>query len=341
VQIRGRAGLPQNSNPALVDSLRVAGPTFPLIGDLCDAPTLESVGAAARAFLDEHLLTSGAVVLRGLPISSAAEFSRFVQTLGWRTHHLGSLLQAMQGRSMCSKQVDSNVRTASDEPPIYTIEPHSEFHTAGFPHKIMLFCCSPAENGGEWPVGNIRAIEAQLPAEVKEKLAKHGVRYYVHYPSEENAHYNHWQGNLGPTKPEVEDYLTRLEYEFEWAADDSITYWKTLPAYQPHPQTGEMLWFNQIHAHHWTFYESHPAFDDAAWNESRRAAFPVDVAYGDGSPIDTATINAIREVVWQNTVAVAMQPGDLLVCDNYQAMHGRMSFGDNDVREVFVSAIYE
>ena len=29
------------------------------------------------------------------------------------------------------------------------------------------------------------------------------------------------------------------------------------------------------------------------------------------------------------------------VCDNYQAMHGRMSFGNDDTREVFVSAIYE
>jgi len=243
---------------------------------------------------------------------------------------------------MCSRPLDSNVRTASDEPPIYTIEPHSEFHTAGFPHKIMLFCSQPAATGGEWPVGNIRAIEANLPVAVKDKLVKHGVRYSVHYPSEENAHYNHWQGNLGPSRPDVEEYLTRLEYEFEWCDDDgSITYWKTLPAYQPHPTTGEMVWFNQIHAHHWTFYASHPAFSATKWDESCRARFPVDVSYGDGTPIDTATINAIRNVVWRHTVAVAMQPGDLLVCDNYQAMHGRMSFGNDDTREVFVSAIYE
>jgi len=343
VKIRGRAGLPEADHADFIDSLQAAGPSFPLIGDFRDAASSpEDAGAAARAFLDEHLVTSGAVVLRNLPFSSSAEFSRFVQAIGWRTHHLGSLLQAMQGRSMCSRPLDSNVRTASDEPPIYTIEPHSEFHTAGFPHKIMLFCSQPAATGGEWPVGNIRAIEANLPVAVKDKLVKHGVRYSVHYPSEENAHYNHWQGNLGPSRPDVEEYLTRLEYEFEWCDDDgSITYWKTLPAYQPHPTTGEMVWFNQIHAHHWTFYASHPAFSATKWDESCRARFPVDVSYGDGTPIDTATINVIRNVVWRHTVAVAMQPGDLLVCDNYQAMHGRMSFGNDDTREVFVSAIYE
>jgi hypothetical protein len=47
------------------------------------------------------------------------------------------------------------------------------------------------------------------------------------------------------------------------------------------------------------------------------------------------------QVVWQNSYAVPMEPGDLLVCDNYQAMHGRMSFGDGESRKVFVSATYD
>ena len=37
----------------------------------------------------------GAVILRNLPFRESNEFSKFVQALGYRTHHLGSLLQAI------------------------------------------------------------------------------------------------------------------------------------------------------------------------------------------------------------------------------------------------------
>ena len=122
-----------------------------------------------------------------------------------------------------------------------------------------------------------------------------------------------------------------------------------MPVTVPHPKTGERVWFNQVHAHHRTFYASHPVFaaktdangvQDCAENP-RLGDWPVHVTYGDGTPIEEEVIAHIREVVWKNTVAVPLEPGLLLVCDNHLSLHGRMSFPEGQTRKVFVSATYE
>merc|ERR1711924_257824 len=151
------------------------------------------------------------------------------------------------------------------------------------------------------------------------------------------------QGNLGDSREGVEAYLKGLQYSWEWHEDDAITYWKDLPITVPHPKTGEKVWFNQVQAHHKTFYGSHPVFatkDDDAENP-RIGNWPVHVSYGDGSPIEDEVIAHIREVIWRNTVAVPLEAGSVLVCDNHLSLHGRMSYPEGDTRKVFVSATYE
>jgi hypothetical protein len=267
-----------------------------------------------------------------------------VSGMGYRTSHLGSYLQNMQGRSMTSTQISDVARTSSDEPPSYTIEPHNEYHTAGLPHKIILWCQEGPKEGGEWPLSDGRAILRDLDPAVVEELERREVKYKVFYHSKENATYNSWQGNLGPTKEAVEAYLGGLGYEWQWHEDDAITYSKNLPVTVPHPKTGEKVWFNQVHAHHWTFYASHPRFEGKSAggaDNDRIGDWPVHVTYGDGATIPEDVIAHIRETVWRNTVSVPLAPGNMLVCDNHLSLHGRMSFPEGDTRKVFVSAAYE
>merc|ERR1719231_18920 len=264
--------------------------------------------------------------------------------MGYRTSHLGSMLKNMHGRSMTSTQISDIARTSSNEPPLYTIEPHNEYHTAGFPHKIILWCKEPPAEGGEWPLSDGRAILKALNPDLVEKMEKLQVRYKVFYRSEHNSIYNNWQTNLAPSKEAVEAYLSGLKYEWQWhEEDDAITYWANLPVTVPHPKTGEKVWFNQVHAHHWTFYGSHPTFSnktDCAEN-NRIGDWPVHVTYGDGTPIEDDVIAHIRATVWENTVAVPLVAGHMLVCDNHLSLHGRMSYPDDHTRKVFVSATYK
>ena len=299
-------------------------------------------------------------------------------------------------------------------------------------------------------------------------------------------------GNIGGTKDFVEDYLRKLKYEvpppraasrhacahasldaaahaflvcfarmqFSWGADDSLSYWKTFPAYQNHPVSGKPLWFNQASTSCTTTYamataaatytkravslalaggcisafagsrHARPRTNDASscdcsadpctpldvlpltpcvcahergaaalvpgrrriwrWHANRdrshkcnsqgnlpppppqsparpheytrtRTRMPArteSLTHADADGADRSGVCgalSLRkpfaqrpswdvfwlQVVWQNSYAVPMEPGDLLVCDNYQAMHGRMSFGDGESRKVFVSATYD
>lgn len=289
--------------------------------------------------MEEDLAKYGAILFRGLPISTAEEFGKWMKGLGWRTMGDKEAMKCMFARSMSSHNVNDMVRTASDDPAEYTIEPHSEYHTVGFPAKIFLWCERPAQHGGEWPVTDIRGVYRNLDPKVAEKFERLGVRYQVYYPDRANAHYNNWEDNISPDKEFVETYLKEQGYQWEWGANNSLKYWQVFPATKIHPQTGEKTWFNQIHAQHMTFYTNHPLFVNKP--KSDKEGWPVDCAYGDGTPIPQEVLDHIRETVWENTLVVPQQPGDLLVCDNYLAMHGRMGFSPPGSRKVYASVSYE
>lgn len=302
---------------------------------------LEDWAKGVRELIDEKLAEhNGAVLFRNIPgLKDHQDLNLFARYLKLKLTEgeCSSYTRNMQARSMQSKAVSQFVRTASDEPPAYTIEPHFEYHTAAFPKKLMLFCEKPAPVGGEWIVGDGRNILADLDPAVVQKFADLQVIYRVFYESKsDDNRYTNWQTNVAPTKEAVAEYMEGKGYEWSWGEDDSLTYWKKINPIQPHPSTGEMCFFQQIHAHHKTFYTNHPWF---AENPVPDARWPVHVTYGDGSEIEPEVIRHLRETSWKHCVTVAPQEGDLLIVDNYLAMHGRMGFEGE--RNVFVVAVYE
>jgi len=125
-----------------------------------------------------------------------------------------------------------------------------------------------------------------------------------------------------------------------------------LPALAEHPNEpgGKARWFNQIHAHHRTFYQDcHPDFEAKSAAAAAAAAsgaapaaepWPVHTKYGDGSEIEAETLAAIRAAVWTSSVSVPMTKGLLLCVDNYRALHGRLGFTPGTPRQSLVSIIY-
>ncbi|HEX8513434.1 MAG TPA: TauD/TfdA family dioxygenase, partial [Allosphingosinicella sp.] len=54
--------------------------------------------------------------------------------------------------------------------------------------------------------------------------------------------------------------------------------------------------------------------------------FRLNVAYGDGTPIEESALAEIRRVIREETVAHVWQAGDILMLDNMLAAHGRRPF---------------
>lgn len=85
-----------------------------------------------------------------------------------------------------------------------------------------------------------------------------------------------------------------------------------------HPETGQPLWFCNIHNH-------------ARYLRDRRPCTVPEVGmtevyFGDLSPIPAEDLDHINEVSEKNIQRIPMQAGDVLLCDNYRILHGRDIF---------------
>ncbi|KAI8522098.1 hypothetical protein Bbelb_018520 [Branchiostoma belcheri] len=136
-QIRGRAMLPGSdslnfpeflSPPRAGDAPRVFVPT----GRVSATP--EACAAEVRKVVHDLMKNreEGAVLFRGLPLSTTRDFSRVVNNLGLR------MFPGYRGGSGIRRETDEFVYTASDESPEWCIEPHNELaQTANFPEKVL------------------------------------------------------------------------------------------------------------------------------------------------------------------------------------------------------------
>jgi alpha-ketoglutarate-dependent taurine dioxygenase len=269
---------------------------------------------AARAgdlygMLDLH----GAVLFRGCVPADVARFEAAAQLICRELHDgYGDLPREAEGR---------RVYKATPYPARLAIRLHNEgSHTRSWPSRIMFFCMQPAVTGGESVLADGREVLRRLPAELVTRFAERKLSYLRNFVRGFDVT---WQSFFQTVDRErVTDWLAQHGIEFGWTDAGLRTRWPAAAMIR-HPRTGEDVWFNQIQLHHIACLPPGPRnvlarlFGDDV---------PRNVTYGDGEPIDDATVATIAEAMEAASVHVALDAGDLLLADNMLVSHGRAPF---------------
>ncbi|SFK58242.1 TauD/TfdA family dioxygenase [Methylocapsa palsarum] len=305
-----------SGNPVVVDAPAGHGPCPLVIQSRAEGLLLSAWSAGRRTELEALATERGAVLLRGFSVQGAEDFETCVENIA------GGALE-YRFRASPRTEVGRNVYTATDYPAEQSIFPHNEHSYSPLcPRYLIFYGETPAEQGGETPLGDAREITRRIDPSVKERFLRRGVLYVRNYGA--------GFGLPWPTvfqtddRAEVERYCAGLGIEWEWRSGDRLRTRQTGPAMIRHPATAEQVWFN-----HATFFHvtTLPApLRDALTAEFSAGDLPTQTYYGDGAPIEADVLEHLRAVYQGALTQFGWRRNDVLLVDNILAVHGRTSF---------------
>jgi alpha-ketoglutarate-dependent taurine dioxygenase len=310
------------------------------------ADTLADAIRAEHARVEDALTEAGAVLFRGWDVPDAHAFERIARAVDpeLKNEYLGTSPR---------NGLTSHVFTASELPPFFPIPQHNEMSfTKAPPRRLFFACLTPSVGpGGETPLCDMRKVWRALDPAVRERFAARGVTNVRNYAGPEGGAWwdpwklKRWDEMFGTTDKDAVTRRAEQEgFTPEWDGE-RLRLVNTQPAMKPHPRTGEPVWFNHSQVFH---LDAVPAEYGRiagrlgarwhAWGALARGLLglkrlaqrddeqAMHCTYGDGSPIPAADMEAVREAIWANLVAIPWQRGDVLAIDNDAVSHGRMPY---------------
>ena len=274
---------------------------------------------ALRAFVAEH----GSLLVRGLGLRDAAETEAVFR-------QLGSLMTEREAFAP-RRRYSEGVYSSSKWPPNQHMCMHHELsYGLEFP-SLMLFACLVAPtSGGETPLADSPAVLHTLPAELVERVERHGWLLIRNYNEDIGASVAEAFGS--DDRRTVESYCRANAIEFEWQPDGGLRTWQRRSAVVRHPRTGRRCWFNQLaFLNEWTMEPELREYLVDIYGD----ALPFNTRLGNGDPIGADVVQVIDEAYERNTAREPWQSGDLMLVDNVRTAHARESF--EGPREVLVA----
>ena len=320
--IEVETGLPPLEGPVR-EELFAPGQVLPLVIQ-ATVPGVDATtwAPANRAALEARLARHGAVLFRGFPVESTEGFHDFAAAVA------GELLEYKE-RSSPRHEEGDKVYTSTDFPPEHTIYLHNEHsYATRFPTRLFFCCLVPADELGATPLADVRRVHDRLAPEIRARFAEKKYMYVRNFGSGFGLP---WQTTFQSDDPAaVEAYCRANDIQWEWKADGGLRTRQVRPAISVHPSTGEAVWFNHATFFHLsTLAEEVRTMLEAVFAEED---LPNHTYYGDGSPIEPETMEALRAAYAAETTRFDWARGDVLLVDNMLAAHGREPFtGDRKV----------
>ncbi|MEO1049767.1 MAG: TauD/TfdA family dioxygenase [Bacteroidota bacterium] len=282
-----------------------------------------------QARLEEDLHTSGAILVRGIAIEDIQGFEQVTQSMSPK------FLDYVDGNSPRTK-LSGSVYTSTEYDPSHYITLHNELsYSNKWPGKLYFSCIIPAATGGETPIADGRKIIAQMDSGLLADIESRKVRYIRNLHGGQGFGPS-WQDTFETENREaVEQICQEREIEFHWKEDGGIRVEHIRDGIITHPKTGEKVWFNQIDQFHASHLEEEIYETLMLMYDGDEEAMPMNVTFGDGTPITKEQVTSIKEAIDKVTVPVKWQKGDLLIIDNVMACHGRWPYTGE--RKVVVS----
>jgi alpha-ketoglutarate-dependent taurine dioxygenase len=280
-------------------------------------PDGDEIDLAAWARLNQdgieaELLRHGAILFRGFGVVTPTEFEQVARTLA-------SELFGEYG-DLPREEVGGHVYGATPYPTDQAILFHHESaHMHRWPMKIWFCCLKAAEQGGETPIADGRKVYAGLDPALRERFREKKLVYVRNYIEGLDVS---WQAFFRTTdRSAVEAYCRENGIRWEWRPDGGLRTRQVCQAVVAHPQTGELVFFNQIQLHHVTCLE--PSVRESLRAMLEEADLPRNVYYGDGSPIEDSIVAEIGELYRRTAVSFRWREGDVLMLNNMLMAHSR------------------
>uniref|UniRef100_A0A7S0H8C6 TauD/TfdA-like domain-containing protein n=1 Tax=Hanusia phi TaxID=3032 RepID=A0A7S0H8C6_9CRYP len=311
-------------------------PSFPFElakpGDLGDLDAQERYFAENKESILANLEKHGAVVLKGFDLTKEPKgFERMWKALGMEA--CLDPLHSVAGRPVVSG--DSAVYEAVNKPSRakFYVGMHNEMVGKRTVRRAAFVCFKAAEVGGEFIITDGMRMLRDLDPKVLKSLYEKKIRFSsAELPMG-------FLDKTGPLQPVLEPILKTVigaivDMKVDFEVDmfwNRVNGERVIQAHAPpqppvilHPDTSLPTWFCNIHSHSATLRDERDGVLPETTGASRLNKS--DVFYGDGSQISKEDLKHIDEITKKNQVYVAMKQGDVVLIDNYRAMHGRNVF---------------
>lgn len=282
-------------------------------------------------FVEQKLLEHGAILFRGFEVRAPSAFGKFVRSIS------NNLLDYIDGNSPRTKLSDG-IYTSTEYPAEVPISLHNELsYSRHHPSRLFLCCIVAPRSGGETPLADSRAILKSMPADIIEAFSTKQVKYIRNLHGGQGYGLS-WQDTFETTdRTAIEKFCQDTSIAYEWKPDGGLRLVQIGPGTAVHSRTHQEVWFNQADQFHPSNNPRHVYEGLKVTYGENEDLFPQNAYFGDGTPIEVAMLERIRQVVRENTVRLPWREGDIMIIDNLLVCHGRMPY--SGPRRILVSML--